>query len=113
MVGEAARETGWSPRMLRYIERWDLVVPKRSLSGYRLYSPWELELLKRLGELRTRFAFELADVRFALRLRNERDLRDAIEAWLESRDPQSREARDWQRWEQSKHERLLAERSAA
>jgi MerR family transcriptional regulator, copper efflux regulator len=113
LVTEAARATGWSARMLRYLERWDLVAPSRSRNGYRLYDAWEIELLRRLRELRARFAFELADVRFALRLRNEPDLRDAVDAWLDSRDPNSAAARDWQRWEQLKHERLLAAAIAA
>lgn len=112
MVGQAAGETGWSARMLRYIERAQLVVPNRSFSGYRLYDGWELELLQRLRELREHFEFELADVRFALRLRDEPNLRYALDSWLDSRDPNSAAARDWQRWEQQKHERLLAERLA-
>jgi DNA-binding transcriptional MerR regulator len=112
-VGQAAQETGWSARMLRYIEQADLVVPRRSLGGYRLYDGWEIELLKRLRALRQRFRFELSDVRFALRLRSEATLRHAVEAWLDSRDPRSSAARDWQRWEQGKQERLLAERRAA
>ena len=36
-VGEAAAQTGWSARMLRYLETVGLVVPERTASGYRLY----------------------------------------------------------------------------
>ena len=36
-VGQAAARTGWSPRMLRYLERVGLVVPARTPAGYRLY----------------------------------------------------------------------------
>ena len=36
-VSEAAGRSGWSPRMLRYLERTGLLVPRRSPSGYRLY----------------------------------------------------------------------------
>jgi DNA-binding transcriptional MerR regulator len=43
-INEAAHVTGWSPRMLRYIERTGLVAPVRSASGYRLYDKGE-ELL--------------------------------------------------------------------
>ena len=38
-INEAAETTGWSPRMLRYIEREGLIEPRRSDSGYRLYGP--------------------------------------------------------------------------
>ena len=47
-VGEAAARTGWSPRMLRYIERAALVVPPRTASGYRLYGLRELNQLRAL-----------------------------------------------------------------
>src|SRR4051812_37614453 len=48
---EAAETTGWSPRMLRYVERVGLVEPDRSASGYRLYGPAELQRLRTLREL--------------------------------------------------------------
>jgi DNA-binding transcriptional MerR regulator len=32
-IHEAAETTGWSPRMLRYVERSQLVAPERSRSG--------------------------------------------------------------------------------
>ena len=38
-IHEAAGTTGWSPRMLRYVERVGLVEPRRSAAGYRLYGP--------------------------------------------------------------------------
>ncbi len=44
-IHESAETTGWSPRMLRYIERSGLVVPARSASGYRLYGAAELQRL--------------------------------------------------------------------
>ena len=48
-VGEAAAQTGWSARMLRYLERNRLVVPHRSASGYRLYGLRELNQLRSLA----------------------------------------------------------------
>ncbi len=36
-INEAASTTGWSPRMLRYIEQAGLVATARSAAGYRLY----------------------------------------------------------------------------
>src|SRR5215510_2024480 len=100
-VGDAGRQTGWSARMLRYLERTALVVPRRSPSGYRLYGLLELNQLRSLAELRRRFGVEIADVAFAARLRREPDLRAAVETWFVARE-------DPLEWEQRKHERLLA-----
>jgi len=61
-VGEAAAQTGWSPRMLRYLEGAGLVVPRRSGAGYRLYGLLELNQLRSLRELRRRHDVELTDV---------------------------------------------------
>jgi DNA-binding transcriptional MerR regulator len=101
-VGDAAARTGWSPRMLRYLERAGLVVPRRATSGYRLYGMLELNQLRSLQELRRRFAVELADIAFAARLRRDPGLRAAVDTWLAGTEI---EALDW---EQRKHERLLA-----
>jgi MerR family transcriptional regulator, copper efflux regulator len=104
-VGAAAQSTGWSARMLRYLEQARLVVPKRSPSGYRLYGLRELNQLRSLRRLRSRFAVELSDVAFAARLHREPALRSAVESWLARVDVG---ASDWVDWEQRKHERLLA-----
>src|SRR4051795_4551362 len=82
-INEAARTTGWSPRMLRYVERTGLVTASRSSSGYRVYGPAQLQRLRTLKELLTRFDIALSDVAFASRLANSDDLRDAVQAWLE------------------------------
>ena len=100
-VGEAALRTGWSARMLRYLERTGLVVPQRSASGYRLYGLRELNQLRALAELRRRFRVEIADVAFAARLRREADLKAAVDTWFAGNT-------DALEWEQRKHERLLA-----
>jgi MerR family transcriptional regulator, copper efflux regulator len=111
-IHEAAETTGWSPRMLRYVERSGLVAPERSAAGYRLYGPAELQRLRTLRELLERFAVGLSDVGFALRLRRDADLRAAVEEWFEAepRRPEHVDAADWLRWEQEKHERLLNHR---
>jgi MerR family copper efflux transcriptional regulator len=103
-VGAAAAETGWSARMLRYLEQHGLVVPRRTASGYRLYGLSELNRLRSLKSLRARFGIELAELAFALRLRREPRLREAVDAWLAAADA----AGSWVEWEQRKHERLLA-----
>jgi DNA-binding transcriptional MerR regulator len=81
-VGRAAAQTGWSPRMLRYLERAALVVPRRTASGYRVYGDPELEQLRVLRELRERFGLELTDVGFAARMRRDPALRAEVERWL-------------------------------
>ena len=109
-IHEAAETTGWSPRMLRYIEREGLIAPRRSDSGYRLYGPEELQRLRTLRELLEEHDMSLGDAGFALRLSREKDLKVAVEAWLEARPakPEEVPASDWLRWEQEKHQRLLA-----
>jgi len=108
-IHEAAQTTGWSPRMLRYVERIGLVEPARSDGGYRLYGAAELQRLRTLRELLEHFAVGLAEVGFAARLRRDPDLRRAVDAWFEAeaRRPDHVPASDWLRWEQDKHERLL------
>ena len=109
-IHEAAQTTGWSPRMLRYVERIGLVEPARSDGGYRLYGAAELQRLRTLRELLEHFAVGLAEVGFAARLRRDPDLRRAVDAWFEAeaRRPDHVPASDWLRWEQDKHEKLLA-----
>jgi MerR family transcriptional regulator, copper efflux regulator len=109
-IHEAAATTGWSPRMLRYIERVGLVAPARSGAGYRLYGAAELQRLRTLRELLAEHELGLGDVGFAQRLRRDTDLRVAVEGWLEARPerPDEVPASDWLRWEQDKHEKLLA-----
>src|SRR5580765_3927420 len=107
-IHEAAATTGWSPRMLRYIERVGLVAPARSASGYRLYGAAELQRLRTLRELLERSELNLSDVVFALRLERDRELRAAVEDWFaaEPRRPEHVAAGDWLGWEQDKHEKL-------
>lgn len=109
-IHEAAQTTGWSPRMLRYIERIGLIGPQRTEAGYRMFGPGELQRLRTLRELLAEHDLGLADVAVAQRLRREPRLRDDVEAWLqaEPRRPESVSAEDWLRWEQQKHARLLA-----
>ena len=109
-IHEAAATTGWSPRMLRYVERVGLVEPARSASGYRLYGPAELQRLRTLRELLEEHDIGLSDVAFALRLRSESHLAGATEGWLDAEPerPADIPPADWLGFEQHKHERLLA-----
>jgi MerR family transcriptional regulator, copper efflux regulator len=103
-VSAAAATSGWSPRMLRYLEELGLVVPQRTRGGYRVYGLGELNQLRSLQELRRRFGVGLDELAFAARLRREPVLRAAVDAWLATAD----DSRSWVEWEQRKHERLLA-----
>ena len=100
-VTDAARQTGWSPRMLRYLEGANLVVPERTAAGYRIYGLLELNQLRSLRELRARFGIELSDVAFAARLDREPALRASVQTWLAGTRLSALD------WEQRKHERLL------
>ena len=102
-VGQAAARTGWSARMLRYLETNGLVVAPRTPGGYRVYGDRELRQLRTLRELRDRFDVELDELAFANRLRREPELRRAVDGWLAASGP----AAHWVDWEQRKHERLL------
>ena len=86
-INEAAETTGWSPRMLRYLETVGLIEPARTGSGYRVFGPAHLQ-----------------------RLREEQGLRDALDGWFEApvEQPQGVSSADWLSWEQDKHQRLLA-----
>ncbi len=114
-INEAASTTGWSPRMLRYVEQAGLVAPARSPAGYRLYGAGELQRMRTLKELLAQFDITLSDVAFAQRMAGDADLRTAVEGWLRSKAerPQHVQAEDWLRFEQDKHERLLAAATAA
>ena len=109
-INEAAETTGWSPRMLRYLERVGLIEPARTASGYRIFGPGELQRLRTLRQLLARFDCGLSDIAFAMRMREEEELEDAIQSWLEEEPqrPAEIEPGDWLSWEQEKHERLLA-----
>jgi MerR family copper efflux transcriptional regulator len=100
-IGEAAARTGWSPRMLRYLETAGLVVPPRTSSGYRQYGLLELNQLRSLNELRRRFGVGIDDLAFAIRLEREPALQGAVATWLAGTQLSALD------WEQRKHERLL------
>lgn len=109
-INEAAATTGWSARMLRYIEGIGLVQPRRSPAGYRLYGAAELQRLRTLRELIDRHDIGLGEVGFARRLRDEAALAGDVDGWLTARAarPDDVPAADWLRYEQAKHTRLLA-----
>jgi len=109
-INEAAETSGWSPRMLRYIERAGLIEPPRSAAGYRLYGAEQLQRLRTLRELVSSFEIGLEQIGFAMRLRRDEQLATAVDAWFEAEPqrPHHVPPADWLRWEQDKHSKLLA-----
>lgn len=83
-VHTAAEITGWSVRMLRYLEAAGLVSPPRSPGGYRLYSEQQIAHLRELRQLMADHDLKPADLQVALRLRSEPALRRAVDGWLDS-----------------------------
>jgi MerR family copper efflux transcriptional regulator len=108
-INEAAQTSGWSARMLRYIELIGLVKPRRSGSGYRLYGPGELQRLRTLRELLQQHELELSDIGFARRMRTEPSLRRAVDEWLDqtAKRPTDVPSAEWLGWEKDKHKQLL------
>src|SRR4051812_25036330 len=100
-IHEAADTTGWSARMLRYVERVGLVSPERSASGYRLYGPAERQRRRPLRERLEEHDMGLSALASALRLRNEAGLPQATDAWLDppAERPAGVAGADWLRFE--------------
>ena len=109
-IREAAETTGWSPRMLRYLETVGLIQPPRSKTRYRIYGAAELQRLRTLRELLVVHGLNLSDVVFAKRLREEPALSETVSTWIESkpRRPETVASSDWLRFEQEKHQKLLS-----
>ena len=82
-VHTAAGTTGWSVRMLHYLDAAGLVRPPRSPSGYRLYGEREIAHLRELRQLLADHDLRPADLQVALRLRSEPALRHAVDEWLD------------------------------
>jgi len=131
-VHTTAQTTGWSVRMLHYLDAAGLVSPPRSPSGYRLYGPREIAHLRRLRQLLVDHDLKPADLQIALRLRTEPALRHAVDDWLGATgtaaanltqiDPRTEDqdraadttqaaaadlSTSWLRFEQDKHSRAL------
>jgi DNA-binding transcriptional MerR regulator len=109
-INEAAQTTGWSARMLRYVEQSGLVSPARTDSGYRIYGPGELQRLATLKELLISHDVALSDVAFARRLDTDAALRAEVQAWLDAapQRPADVAPDSWLSFEQMRHQRLLS-----
>ncbi|MCW2522134.1 MAG: adenosylhomocysteinase, partial [Frankiales bacterium] len=79
---QAAEATGWSQRMLRYIEQAGLVATQRTPGGHRLYGPRQVDRLRSLRALIDEKGIGLTDVAFELRMRTDDDLFRAVDHWF-------------------------------
>lgn len=125
-VHSAAQTSGWSVRMLHYLDAAGLVSPPRSTAGYRLYGAGQIARLRELRRLLAEHDLRPADLQVALRLRTEPELRRAVDGWLEASRPAevagsvpippaagspapagspTVDALSWLRFEQDKHSR--------
>ena len=109
-INEAAHTTGWSARMLRYIEGAGLVSPARTDAGYRIYGAGELQRLATLRELLHRHEVALSDVAFARRMEQDPVLRAEVREWLAAAPARPADVTpgEWLSFEQMRHERLLS-----
>nr|MDQ6936558.1 adenosylhomocysteinase [Actinomycetota bacterium] len=79
---QAVETTGWSPRMLRYLEQAGVVTAQRSPGGHRLYGERQIERLRQLKSLIEQFDLGITDVAFELRMRTEPDLARSLNDWF-------------------------------
>ena len=68
LIGEAARLVDLHPQTLRHYEALGLVVPQRSPGNIRLYSPRDIERLRKITRLTQELGVNLAAVSVILRL---------------------------------------------
>jgi adenosylhomocysteinase len=81
-IQQAAEATGWSQRMLRYLEQAGLVSALRTPGGHRHYGPRQIERLQKLRELLDTHGLGITDVAFELRMRTDPQLARAVDEWF-------------------------------
>jgi adenosylhomocysteinase len=81
-IQQAAEATGWSQRMLRYLEQAGLVAALRTPGGHRHYGPRQIERLQRLRELIDGHGLGITDIVFELRMRTDPQLGRAVDDWF-------------------------------
>src|SRR3954469_4603960 len=81
-IQQAAEATGWSQRMLRYLEQAGLVAALRTPGGHRHYGPRQVERLQKLRELIDGHELGITDIAFELRMRTDPQLARAVDDWF-------------------------------
>src|SRR3954470_24339753 len=81
-IQQAAAATGWSQRMLRYLEQAGLVSALRTPGGHRLYGPRQIERLQQLRKLIDAHGLGITDIAFELRMRSDPQLARAVDDWF-------------------------------
>jgi adenosylhomocysteinase len=81
-IQQAADATGWSQRMLRYLEQAGLVAALRTPGGHRHYGPRQIERLQKLRELIDAHGLGITDIAFELRMRTDPQVARAVDDWF-------------------------------
>src|SRR4051812_29412060 len=81
-IQQAAEATGWSQRMLRYLEQAGLVSALRTPGGHRLYGPRQIDRLQKLRELIDAHGLGITDIAFELRMRTDPLVARAVDDWF-------------------------------
>ena len=81
-IQQAAEATGWSQRMLRYLEQAGLVAALRTPGGHRHYGPRQIERLQGLRDLLAEHGLTIADIAFERRMRTDPQVARAVDAWF-------------------------------
>ncbi|MCU1689615.1 MAG: adenosylhomocysteinase [Jatrophihabitantaceae bacterium] len=81
-IQQAADATGWSQRMLRYLETAGLVTAVRTAGGHRQYGPRQLDRLRSLRSMVDDHGIGITDVVFELRMRTDPALAHSIDEWF-------------------------------
>src|SRR3954451_19133831 len=79
---QAAEATGWSQRMLRYLEQAGLVAALQTAGGHRHYGPRQIEPLQKLRELVDAHRLGITELAFELRVRTDPQLARAVDDWF-------------------------------
>ena len=83
-IQQAAQATGWSQRMLRYLEQAGLVAALRTPGGHRHYGPRQIERLRQLRDLLDSHDIGITEIAFELRMRTDPKLARAVDEWFGS-----------------------------
>jgi adenosylhomocysteinase len=81
-IQQASEATGWSQRMLRYLEQAGLVAALRTPGGHRHYGPRQIERLQGLRDLLADHGLTIADIAFERRMRTDPEVARAVDAWF-------------------------------